>query len=85
MSIDRWMIKEAVVHIQNGVLLSRKKNEMESVVMMWMNLETVTQRKVSQKEKKQILYINTYIYTESIDRTNATDRPVCQAGIMVQT
>ena len=42
--------------------ISHKKNENESVVMMWMNLETVTQRRVSQKEKKQILCINAYIY-----------------------
>ena len=32
--------------------ISHKKNETESVVMMWMNLETVKQRRVSQKEKK---------------------------------
>ena len=64
--------------------ISHKKNETESVVMMWMNLETVTQRQVSQKEKKQYCILM-HIYTESTDRKNATDRPVCQAGIMVQT
>ena len=30
MSIDRWMDKD-VVHIYNGLLLSHKKNEFESV------------------------------------------------------
>ena len=29
-----------------------KKNEFESVVVMWMNLESVIQSEVSQKEKK---------------------------------
>ena len=39
-----------------------KRNMFELVLMRWMNLETVIQSKVSQKEKKQILYINAYIW-----------------------
>ena len=39
-----------------------KRNMFELVLMRWMNLETVIQSKVSQKEKKQILYINDYIW-----------------------
>ena len=38
-----------------------KRNEFESVVVRWMNLELVIQGEVSQNEKK-ILYINTYIW-----------------------
>ena len=38
-----------------------KKNIFESVVVRWMNLELVIQCEVSQKEKKQIWYINEYI------------------------
>ena len=38
-----------------------KKNIFESVVVRWMNLELVIQSEVSQKEKKQIWYINEYI------------------------
>ena len=45
------MDKEAVVHIQNGILLSHKRNASESVLMRWMNLEPIIQSEVSQKEK----------------------------------
>ena len=38
-STDKWMDKEVVVHIHNGMLLSHKKNIFESVLMRWMNLE----------------------------------------------
>ena len=39
-----------------------KRNEIGSFVQTWMDPETVIQSEVSQKEKKQILYINTYIW-----------------------
>ena len=39
-----------------------KSNETESLVVMWMDLECVIQSEVSQKEKKQVLYINTYMW-----------------------
>ena len=38
------------------LLLSHKRNEIGSFVNIWMDLETVTQSEVSQKEKKNILY-----------------------------
>ena len=41
----------------NGILLSHKRNAIESVLVRWMNLEPVILSEVSQKEKKQILYI----------------------------
>ena len=37
-----------------------ERNKFESTVVRWMNLQPVTQSKVSQKEKN-ILYLNTYI------------------------
>ena len=40
---------------------SIKRNEIGSFVEMWMDLETVIQSEVSQKEK-QISYINTYMW-----------------------
>ena len=61
MSIDRWMDKEVVIYIHNGILLSHKRNTFESVLMRWMNLEPIIQSEVSQ-EKKQILSINIYIW-----------------------
>ena len=52
MPIDRRMDKEVVVPIYNGIL-AIKRNEIESFVEMWMDLETVIQSEVSQKEKNK--------------------------------
>ena len=42
-----------MVHIDNGVLLSHKKNKFETVLVRGMNLEPVIQSEVSQKEKNK--------------------------------
>ena len=42
-----------MVHIYNGVLSAIKRNEIGSFVEMWMDLETVIQSEVSQKEKNK--------------------------------
>ena len=56
------MDKENVVHIYNGILLSqKKKNEIGSFVETWMDLETVIQSEVSQKEKNKY-HMLTHIY-----------------------
>ena len=47
------MDKEVVVHIYNGILLSHKRNEFESVLMRWGNLEPVMLSEASQKEKNK--------------------------------
>ena len=39
-----------------------KRNEIGSSVETWMDLETVIQSEISQKEKKQRSYINTYMW-----------------------
>ena len=60
MSMNRGMDKEDVVHIYNGILLSHKKNEIGSFVEMWMDLESVIQSEVNQKEKNKchiLMYI----------------------------
>ena len=54
-SIDRWMDKEVVAHIYNGVLLRSKL-----IIVKWMNLEPVIQSEGSQKQT-QISYINAYL------------------------
>ena len=46
------MDKEDVVHIYNG-LLAIQRNEIGSFVEMWMDLESVIQSEVSQKEKNK--------------------------------
>ena len=55
------MDKEDVVHIYNGILLSHEKNTFKSVLMKWLNLETIIQSEVSQKEKDKH-HILTHIY-----------------------
>ena len=56
------MDKEDVVHIYSGILYSYKRKKFESTEVRWMNLEPVIQNEVSQKEKKQIMCINPYIW-----------------------
>ena len=51
MSTDRWVDKEDVVHICNGILFSHKKNETVPFAATWMQLEMIILSEVSQKEK----------------------------------
>ena len=55
------MDKEEAVLIYNGILLSHKKNEFESVLVRWVNLEPVTQSEVNQKEKNKYCIL-THLY-----------------------
>ena len=57
MPIDRRIDKEDVVHIYNGILLNHKSNVIGSFVETWMDLETVIQSEVSQKEKNKYLIL----------------------------
>ena len=45
MSIDRWMDKEAVVHIYNGILLSYKKDQ------IWISSNEVDKLRASYMSK----------------------------------
>ena len=63
MSIDRWMDKEVVVHIHNGILFSHKRNAFESFLMRRMNLEPFIKSEMNQKEKDKYCILMTY--TES--------------------
>ena len=56
------MSKEVVVYIYNEYYSSIKRNNFESAVMRWMNLETVIQSEVSQKEKNEYhILMHTYM------------------------
>ena len=46
------MDKEDVAHIYNGILAIKRK-EIELFVVRWMDLESVIQSEVSQKEKNK--------------------------------
>ena len=61
MSIYRGVDKEDLVHISNGILLSHKKNEFESVLVKWVSLEPVKQTVIGQKEKNKY-HILKHIY-----------------------
>ena len=50
-----------MAHIYNGILLSHKRNEIEFFVVRWMDLESVIQGEVSQKEKNKY-HMLTHIY-----------------------
>ena len=58
------MDKEDVAHIYNGILSAIKRNGIELFVVRWMDLESVIQSEVSQKEKNKYCML-TYIYMES--------------------
>ena len=53
MSINRGMDKEDVVCIYNGILLRHKRNKILPFAETWMDLESVIQSEVSQKEKNK--------------------------------
>ena len=57
-----------------------KKNEIGSFVEMWMDLETVLQSEVSQKEKNKYRILTHKCGTQK----NGTDEPVCRAEIETQ-
>ena len=55
MSINRWMDKEDVVLITMEYYLAIKRNKIGSFVETWMDLESVIQSGITQKNKYQIL------------------------------
>ena len=59
--INRWMDREVVVHIHNGVLLSHKKEHLWVSIIRWINLEPIIQSEVSQKENDKYRIL-THIY-----------------------
>ena len=57
-----------------------KRNETGSFVEMWMDLETIIQSKVSQKEKNQYRILTHICGIQK----NGTDEPICRAEIETQ-
>ena len=58
-SIDEWIKKKWYIYTME-YYSAIKRNEIWSFVETWMDLETVIQSEVSQKEKNK--YINTYMW-----------------------
>ena len=50
-----------MIDTYNGILLSHKKECIESVLMRWINLEPIIQSEVSQKEKYKYCIL-THLY-----------------------
>ena len=67
------------MYIYNGILAIKRK-EIGSFVVMWMDLESVIQSELSQKEKNKY-HILTHIC--GIQK-NGTDEPISRAGIETQ-
>ena len=55
------MDKEDVAPVYNGICSAIKRNEIELFVVRWMELESVIQSEVSQKEKNKYRML-THIY-----------------------
>ena len=58
-----------------------KRNEIEIFVVRWMDLESVIQSEVSQKEKNK--YANMYIW--NLKKKKGSDEPRGRTGIKTQT
>ena len=74
MSMDRWMDKEDVVHICNGIVLNHKKNKIMPFIATWMDLEIIILSEVSQTERQ--IYVEfkiPYKWTYLSNRNRPTD------------
>ena len=58
---NKEMDKEDVVNIYNGIFLSSKKSDIVSFVEMWMDLETVIQTEICQKEQQQKYHVSMHM------------------------
>ena len=68
-----------MVHIYNGILV-RERNEIGSIVVMWIDLESVIQSKKSQKNKSKYCVL---MYMCGVQK-EGKDKPVFRAGIKTQ-
>ena len=61
-----------------------KRNKIQLFVVRWMDLKSVIQSEVSQREK-QIPYANTYISNLKKKRKSGYEEPRGRTGIKIQT
>ena len=62
-----------------------KRNEIELFVVRWMDLDSIIQSEVRQKEKKQIPYANIYIWNVKYIHIYISEEPRGGTGIKMQT
>ena len=55
MAINRWMDKEEIVCMYNGIYSARKKNEILPFETTWMDLEGIMLSELSQKDKYHMI------------------------------
>ena len=82
MPIDRRWIKKMWYIYTMEYYSTMKRNEIGSFVEMWMDLESVIQSELSQREK-QIPYANAYIW--NLREKNGHGEPRGKMGIKTQT
>ena len=76
---DEWIKKMLYIYTMQ-YYSAIKRNEIGSFVEMWMDLETVTESEVSQKEKNKYRILTHIRGTQK----NGADEPVCRAEIETQ-
>ena len=81
-STDEWIKKMCYIY-RMEYSSAIKRNEIGSFVETWMDLETVMQSEVSQKER-QIPYANTYIWNLK-KKKNRSEELRGRTGIKTQT
>ena len=84
-STDEWIKK--MWHIYTMEYYSAiKRNEIEIFVVRWMDLESVIQSEVSQKEKNKYRTLtHIYGYMECKKKKKGSDEPRVRTGIKMQT
>lgn len=55
-SISRWIDKEDIVHIHNGILPSHRKNGIFPLVATWVDLEDIILSKICQIKANSIWF-----------------------------
>lgn len=48
MSVSRWKNKDILVYIHNGIVFNHKKNKTISFLAIWMELENIMVKEISE-------------------------------------
>ena len=81
MSIDRWMDKEDVVYIYNGILLSHKKERNDAICSNMDGPRDYHTKWSKSERERQIAYDITFVWNLKYD----TNELICETEIDSQT